>query len=76
MTSAKVLVTGFGPFEGVPLNPSGLIAQALHNGQDIVGIELPVHERGQRNRFPRVVVLRDDRKSILVARMHRVVIGR
>ena len=49
MTSAKVLVTGFGPFEGVPLNPSGLIAQALHNGQDIVGIELPVSYQRARN---------------------------
>ena len=37
------------PFEGVPLNPSGLIAQALHNGQDIVGIELPVSYQRARN---------------------------
>ena len=49
MTSAKVLVTGFGPFEGVPLNPSGLITQVLHNGQDIVGIELPVSYQRARN---------------------------
>ena len=49
MTSAKVPVTGFGPFEGVPLNPSGLIAKALHNGQDIVGVELPVSYQRSRN---------------------------
>ena len=48
MTSSKVLVTGFGPFEGVPLNPSGLIAKALHNGQDIVGVELPVSYQRSR----------------------------
>ncbi|PWL23368.1 MAG: hypothetical protein DCO99_04360 [Synechococcus sp. XM-24] len=40
--SERVLVTGFGPFDGVPENPSGLIAKALHNGDDIVGVELPV----------------------------------
>ena len=48
MRSSKVLVTGFGPFEGVPLNPSGLIAKALHNGQDIVGVELPVSYQRSR----------------------------
>ena len=43
--SERVLVTGFGPFDGVPENPSGLIAKALHNGDDIVGVELPVSNK-------------------------------
>lgn len=45
MSRAKVLVTGFGPFEGVQENPSGLIAKALHDGLNIVGVELPVSYR-------------------------------
>ena len=49
MTSTKVLLAGFGPFEGVPMNPSGLIAKALHNGQDISGGELPVSYQRSRD---------------------------
>ena len=49
MTPARVLVTGFGPFEGVPVNPSGLIAKTLDNGQDIVGVELPVSYQRSRD---------------------------
>ncbi|MCA9488789.1 MAG: hypothetical protein KC621_02680 [Myxococcales bacterium] len=47
----RVLVTGFGPFPGVPDNPSGRLARSVDGariGDAIVtGIELPVHwDRG------------------------------
>ena len=41
-----LLITGFGPFEGVDDNPSGQLAQALHAPPRRVGVELPVTFRG------------------------------
>lgn len=41
----KVLITGFGPFPGVPDNPSGRLARALDGargpGWQVVGLEIP-----------------------------------
>lgn len=42
LNQPEVLITGFGAFEGVQLNPSGQIAIALSDGEKIAGIELPV----------------------------------
>ncbi|MCB9683688.1 MAG: hypothetical protein H6735_01445 [Alphaproteobacteria bacterium] len=43
----RVLVTGFGPFPGVPDNPSGRLARSVDGarlgGALVTGIELPVH---------------------------------
>lgn len=53
MRAGRVLVTGFGPFPGVPENPSGRVARAVHGarvgGVDVTGIELPVdYDEGPR----------------------------
>ena len=46
MESGLLFVTGFGPFEGVPENPSGLLARALDREGGMVGVELPVTFEG------------------------------
>ena len=44
-TPGRVLLTGFDPFDGAPVNPSWLAVQALHNrqigGRRIVAAQLP-----------------------------------
>ena len=55
-TMPKVLLTGFEPFAGERINPSGEIVYALDraiaNGHEIVGAVLPVARRS----LPRAVV--------------------
>ena len=45
MAIKNVLATGFGRFENVPVNASGLIAKALNDFNYITGLELPVSYR-------------------------------
>jgi pyroglutamyl-peptidase len=45
MVAPRILLTGFEPFGGEPLNPSWLVAQALHGrqigGARVTGVQLP-----------------------------------
>ena len=42
MAAGGVLVTGFAPFGGMDVNPSGLLAQRLNDEQGVIGAVLPV----------------------------------
>jgi len=66
--SPLFLITGFGSFERVSLNPSGALARALDGDPGVVGVELPVSFRGSADAFDRALAsLAPDRPACLLS---------
>jgi len=72
MIRPLALVTGFGPFQGVDENPSGLVAEAVYAdpppGLDVKGAVLPVSYRGVSRRI-RELLDEEERTPVLILGM-------